>query len=248
MRWLILLGSLAAVGCGSRNPPPVQAEPVEAPLATDITDSSWTWVYIFDGRDTKAVVERLKDKPHTIWEYHVDRVTQIRDTPGVKVEVGATLVRVEVNVVWLSSSPTPLFRGVVRHQDYITQEDRKVLAGSRSPLPASSDTVAVLIPVRKSAAWWALPADERSSHFRKRTNHPGHTAIGVDYINRVYRKLYHTRYAVETADHDFLTYFEFEKADEPAFDRLLATLREQQLNPEWGYVDREYELWMTRTK
>ncbi|MBA4064809.1 MAG: hypothetical protein C0501_14070 [Isosphaera sp.] len=250
MRSIMLLGCVAVVGCGSRTPPPVApADPEARPMTpAAVPDSAWMWMYVFDGRHGAAVGERLAGRPHTTWEYRVDRVAPVRGTPGVAVEPGATLVRVEVNAAWPAGDPAPLFRGVVRHHDYTSRADREALAGSRPPPPAGPDTVAVLIPVRKSAAWWALPQDERAAHFRERAGHPGHTAIGAGYADRVYRKLYHTRYAVETPDHDFLTYFEFERAHEPAFDALLAKLRDPAVNPEWGYVDREYEVRMTRTR
>jgi hypothetical protein len=212
-----------------------------------LADSAWTWVYVFDARDMAAVTPRLAGRPHATWEYRVDRVTAVRGEPGGKVAAGDTLVRVEVNAVWPAGGPAPRFTGVVRHHDYTGRAERAALAGSRPP-PAAPGTVAVLIPVRKTAAWWALPADERAAHFRQRPGNPGHTAIGAGYVDRVYRKLYHTRYAVETTDHDFLTYFEFEPAHEPAFDALLAKLRDPAVSPEWGFVDREYEVRMTRTR
>jgi hypothetical protein len=247
MRLFIPLACLAAVGCG-RQPPPAAAPPEGYPMAAVVADSPSTWMYVFDGRDAAAVAARFAGRPHATWEYRVDRVTRVRGAPGVTVEVGATLVRVEANAVWPGGGPAPLFRGVVRHQEYTGRADRETLAGSRPPLPAAPDTVAVLIPVRKAAAWWALPADDRATHFRERPGRPGHTAIGAGYADRVYRKLYHTRYAVETTDHDFLTYFEFERAHEPAFDALLAGLRDPGVNPEWEFVDREYEIRMTRTR
>src|SRR5207244_12562372 len=88
---------------------------------------------------------------------------------------------------------------------------------SRTELPPSKDTVAVVIPIRKSAAWWALAQDERAAYFQKREDQKGHTAIGAEYVERFYRKLYHTRYAVETTDHDFITYFEFQREHEGDF-------------------------------
>lgn len=253
MRGLLLLGGLlvvfvgVAVGCVPRTQPPVPVPTEEVPMAA-LVDSPWTWMYVFAGQDAPAVTSRLGDRKHTLWEYRVDRLTAVRGTPGVQVELGSTLVRVEVNAVWPSGGPIPLFRGVVRHQDYTEKTDRETLAGSRPPPTVSPDSLAVLIPIRKSAAWWALPSDERQAHFHKRNGKPGHTAIGAEYVDRVYRKLYHTRYAVETTDHDFLTYFEFEKVHESAFDALLAKLRDPAINPEWSYVDREYEIRMKRTK
>jgi hypothetical protein len=246
MRWFVLLVGVAVVGCGSQSPSPNPVTPAEA--LPPMTDSTWTWVYMFDGRDAATVSAQLTGKPHTTWEYSVERVTPIRGTPSVTVDVGATLLRVEVNAVWSAGTPSPLFRGVVRHQDYTTSADRSTLVGSRTPPALAPDTRAVLIPIRKTSAWWALPANERAAQFQRRPNHPGHTEIGAKYIDRIYRKLYHTRYAVETTDHDFLTYFEFEKSHEPAFDELLAKLRDVNVNPEWEYVDREYEIRMRRTK
>ena len=72
-------------------------------------------------------------------------------------------------------------------------------------------------------------------------------AVTERLAGRVYRKLYHTRYAVETTDHDFLTYFEFDREHTPAFTELLAKLRDPATNPEWKFVDREYEVWLTKT-
>ena len=71
-------------------------------------------------------------------------------------------------------------------------------------------------------------------------------SIGANYVDRIHRKLYHTRYAVETRDHDFITYFEFDRAHTDDFQRLLTALRDPERNPEWKYVDREYEIWMTK--
>jgi hypothetical protein len=84
--------------------------------------------------------------------------------------------------------------------------------------------------------------------FRTRGDKVGHTAIGADYVERIYRKLYHTRYAVETTDHDFVTYFEFERKHEGDFKALCAKLRDPKQNPEWNFVDREYEIWMTKVE
>lgn len=211
-------------------------------------DSPWTWVYVFDARHATAVEAALGDRPRVVTAYRVDRVAAVRGGPPAAIAPGTDVVRLEVAARWPEGVPPPLFRGVVRHQDYTGRAEREALAGSRPPLDPGPDTVAVLILVRKSAAWWTLPADDRAAHFRHRPGGGGHTTVGVRYADRVYRRLYHTRYAVDTADHDFLTYFEFARSDAGAFGDLLAGLRDPAVNPEWGYVDREYEVWMTRTR
>jgi hypothetical protein len=112
-------------------------------------------------------------------------------------------------------------------------------------------TVAVLIPITKSEAWWALPLEARAAPFRvdasaaKPTTVPGHTAIGAGYANRIFRRLYHARY-LPGASWDFLTYFEMRREDVPAFRELLGKLRDPALNPEWTHVAREVEIWTTR--
>lgn len=213
-----------------------------------VSDSAWTWAYFFTAEDAPRVSEVLAGKPHTISEYRVDRVKAVAGTPGVVIHPGAKLVRVEAAVRFDGGGLKPLFTGVPQHLGYTSREQKNGLETSRPPVPPSAGTVAVLIPIRKSAAWWGLPQDERAAHFRERDGKPGHTAIGAGYTDRVYRKLYHTRYAVESADHDFLTYFEFDRKDAPAFEDLLTKLRDVAANPEWEYVDREYEVWMTKTR
>lgn len=212
------------------------------------SDSAWTWGSFFDAADSDKVTRELGGRPHSLTEYRVDRVKAVAGTPGVAIQPGAKLVRVEAAVRFEVGRVKPLFTGVPQHLEYTSREQKDALATSRQPLPASDQTVAVLIPIRKSAAWWALPQDERAAHFHERDGKPGHTAIGAAYTDRIYRKLYHTRYAIESADHDFLTYFEFETAHAAAFEQLLTKLRDTGTNPEWGFVDREYEIWMTKTK
>ena len=93
-----------------------------------------------------------------------------------------------------------------------------------------------------------MSTDERMAHFQKVGEKIGHTAIGAEYVEKIYRKLYHTRYAVENKDHDFITYFEFERAHEKTFQELCAKLRDPQQNPEWKFVDHEYEIWTTKVE
>lgn len=247
---LALLAILPLLGCRERTAPVVADAPAPRPETRQmLTDSPWTWAYFSEAGAVPAVVDGVPGRPHLVTEYRVTKVVPVTGTPGVAVRPGTTLVRVEVAArLAPGGGPAPLFQGVPRHHEYTTGAQRVALAGSRAPLPAGDDTVAVLIPVRKTAAWWGMPADERLAYFQERAGRPGHTAIGAGYTDRVYRKLYHTRYAVDSTDHDFLTYFEFERRHESAFVDLLAALRDTARNPEWGFVDREYEIWMTRTK
>jgi chlorite dismutase len=106
--------------------------------------------------------------------------------------------------------------------------------------------MAVLIPIGKSEEWWKLAQDQRQAYFQKTDTHQGHTAIGLKYVDRVFRKLYHSRYLNAALGYDFLTYFEFEDVYEKDFKDLLAELRDTSGNPEWAYVNLEFEIWMTK--
>jgi chlorite dismutase len=154
------------------------------------------------------------------------------------IEPGGKMRRIETEV--------PLdagLRGVVQHLHYTTVEERTdLVARSRTELAPSPNTTAVLIPIRKSAEWWAMAHDQRAAHF-----HGQHTPIGAPYVETIFRKLYHSRY-YEDSPYDFLTYFEFPDDKADVFRALLAELRDTGKNPEWAYVETEFEVWMTKLK
>jgi len=97
---------------------------------------------------------------------------------------------------------------------------------------------AVLIPIRKSAQWWALAQDERRAIYEERSRH---TSIGIEYLPRIARRLHHSRDLGEPFD--FLTWFEFAPEHEDAFDELLRRLRDSE---EWRFVEREVEVRLQR--
>jgi hypothetical protein len=217
-----------------------------------VKDSAWTWGYFFADKDSARVKALFGEHKHAINVYRVDKVVAVQGKPGVSLDPGSTLIRVE-SATKLSvpgeAGPKLLLDGVPQHLQYTTSEQRAELTKrSRADLPPGKDTVTVIIPIRKNPKWWALPTDERMAFFQKRGDQIGHTAIGAKYAEQIYRKLYHTRYAVETTDHDFITYFEFERKHTGAFESLLTHLRDPKQNPEWNYVDREYEIWLTKMK
>ncbi len=213
------------------------------------TDSAWTWGYFFAASDRASVTKLFGSRKQSSALCRVDKIETMRGEAGVSVKPGSNLVRVETAARLTAPnearSPTLLFQGVAQHIEYMSRVQRDKLK-SIPEFPPSKDTLAVVIPIRKSDAWWALGHDERSVHFQQTEGKKGHAAIGLDYVDCIHRKLYHTRYTVETRDHDFITYFEFDRKHTDGFKRLLAGLRDPERNPEWKYVDREYEIWMTK--
>jgi chlorite dismutase len=128
--------------------------------------------------------------------------------------------------------------GVVSNIRYATAAEAAGLRAVQAGLGRDAARCAVLIPIAKSAAWWALAQDERRAIFEE-TSH--HTAIGMDYLPAVARRLYHSRDLGEPFD--FLTWFEFAPEHAEAFDELLVRLR---ATAEWTFVAREVEIRLSR--
>jgi hypothetical protein len=128
--------------------------------------------------------------------------------------------------------------GVGGHTRYVERAEKTQLDALSPPLGRPEATRAALIPIRKSAAWWALPQDERRAIFEQRSRH---IADSLAFLPRVARRLYHARDLGQPFD--FLTWFEFAPEHASAFDDLLAMLRSRE---EWTFVDREVELRLSR--
>jgi len=171
--------------------------------------------------------------------YEVDRINAVRGAPPAAVEAGRRLWRVEA-AGRLPVADAP-FIGATTHVVYTDSSTRAELAHIST---GESGPVAVLIPIRKTAEWWALAREQRQAFVMEGAPN-GHLAIGRRYAARIYRRLYQARY-LPGSEWDFLTYFEFPRDEAAAFTDLLAELRDLDSNPEWGFVDREVELWMTR--
>jgi chlorite dismutase len=131
-------------------------------------------------------------------------------------------------------------RGIASNERYVTRPEKERLVDVQQGLGRSASTLATLIPIRKTAAWWALTQDERRQILEVRSRH---IATGLRYLPAIARKLFHCRDLGEDEPFDFLTWFEYAPADEPAFDDLLAALR---ATPEWTYVAREVEVRLER--
>jgi hypothetical protein len=120
----------------------------------------------------------------------------------------------------------------------VEAREKAALDAVSPPLGRPEATRGALIPIRKSAAWWALPQDERRASFEERSHH---IAASMKYLPRIARRLHHGRDLGEPFD--FLTWFEFAPEHEAAFDELLEVLRGTE---EWRYVEREVEVRVAR--
>ena len=217
--------------------------------------SAQTWVLFVASKDRHRLQQIAQQQGGRLNQYRVNEVIGVLGERPAGLASGWSAVRVE------SDAPIPLteeslsgvaspiiaFRGVTQNLHYTSAAQRLDLdARSRVEFEPSNETTAVLIPIGKSLKWWPLAQDQRQAHFQTSADYQGHTAIGAKYVDRVFRRLYHSRYTSPPTPYDFLTYFEFNSAHKEAFRMLLHELRDTARNPEWGYVELEYEIWMTK--
>jgi chlorite dismutase len=133
-------------------------------------------------------------------------------------------------------------RGITSNERYVTRAEKVELVAKQQGLGRPESTCAALIPLRKTAAWWALTQDERRRIFEDQSTH---IRTGLKYLPAIARRLQHCRDLGPSEPFDFVTWFEFAPADTAAFDALLSELR---ASPEWRYVDREIDIRMVRDR
>ncbi|MEC5387781.1 chlorite dismutase family protein [Uliginosibacterium sp. H3] len=131
-------------------------------------------------------------------------------------------------------------QGITSNERYVERAEKEQLVARQEGLARPEASCAALIPIRKSAAWWALTQDERR-HILEEQSH--HIRIGLEYLPAIARRLHHCRDLTQPEPFDFLTWFEFAPEHGNAFDLLLERLR---ASPEWQYVDREVDIRLTR--
>ncbi len=132
--------------------------------------------------------------------------------------------------------------GITSNERYVERHEKASLVKTQASLGRTEATRGALIPIRKTAAWWALTQDERRAIFEAQSHH---IAVGLRYLPAVARRLHHCRDLGPTEPFDFLTWFDYAPSDESAFDDLLAAMRS---SAEWAYVDREVDIRLVRDR
>ena len=156
---------------------------------------------------------------------------------------GDGLPQTERMAVCHGDGPSPLesqwtLSGVISNIRYVERPEQQELTLKQAPLGRSEATMAALIPIRKSAAWWQLTQEERRNIFEKKSHH---IAEGIRYLPSVARQLYHSRDMGEPFD--FLTWFEYAPEYSEAFEELVRTLRKTE---EWRFVEHEIDIRLKR--
>ncbi len=133
-------------------------------------------------------------------------------------------------------------RGMTSNERYVTRGEKELLVAKQAALGRPTATHAALIPIRKSAKWWALTQDERRAVLEERSHH---VEKGLKYLPAIARRLHHCRDLGENEPFDFLTLFDYAKADSAAFEELVAELRSTE---EWKFIEREVDIRMVRNR
>jgi hypothetical protein len=111
---------------------------------------------------------------------------------------------------------------------------------------------AFIVPISKTAEWWARNALERHAFFYPHVDGatgaavPGHAQAAEAGIPTIFRRLFHNPDGYgRNGQYDFITYFECAPEHVETFTRIHEALRDTAKNPEWRFV-REGPLWRGR--
>ena len=64
-----------------------------------------------------------------------------------------------------------VLRGITSHARYVTRSEKEALVSKQAAIGRPGSSLAALIPIRKSAAWWELTQDERRAIFEEQSKH-----------------------------------------------------------------------------
>jgi chlorite dismutase len=190
------------------------ARPARAKAAKEVTD-------VFGKHADKVVVDMvllrgLTDRADLLVRVHS---TALAHNQELLVAFGATTFGRH-----LASRHT--WSAVTKKPNYVPSLPDDMKATLKTQPEPGPKAYAILIPVKKDAAWWVAPQDQRNAMMKE------HTAASLASLVPVKRKLYH---ASGFADVDFITYFETSKLDE--FNNLIINLmkvRENRHNAQFG--------------
>ncbi len=105
--------------------------------------------------------------------------------------------------------------GMSKKANYVPGFPDQMKADLKAPSDPGSKPYAIVIPIRKSAEWWALDQNKRAALMQE------HTAAALPYHKTVKRKLYHSS---GLDDVDFITYFETSTLED--FHSLILSLEQ----------------------
>lgn len=143
----------------------------------------------------------LSDHADIMFRVHA---TEMRDTQKFLVDLQSSPFGAHLKQVGIT-------HGLTKKANYVPGFSDQMKADLKAP--SESGPYAIVIPIRKSADWWALDQEKRAAMMQE------HTAAALPYHKTVKRKLYHS---TGLDDLDFVTYFETSKLED--FHSLILSL------------------------
>jgi chlorite dismutase len=143
----------------------------------------------------------LSDHADLLFRVHA---TELRDTQKFLVDLQASPFGKHLQT-------TVVLHGLTKKANYVPGFPENLKTELKAP--SESGPYAIVIPIRKSAEWWALEQDKRAEMMKE------HTEAALPYHKTVKRKLYHSS---GLDDLDFITYFETSKLED--FHGLILSL------------------------
>ncbi len=166
------------------------------------------------------------------------RITSTVPVVGAGLPVAARLSIANSDMAQPPAGALWVMRGVASNERYVTVKERASLVAVQPQLGRPEASCAALIPMSKSARWWALTQEERREILEEKS---AHIATGLKFLPAIARKLHHGRDLGEPFD--FITWFEYAPTHAQAFEDLVGLLRETE---EWQYVERELDIRLVR--
>jgi len=118
------------------------------------------------------------------------------------------------------------FNGLTKKLNYVPAFSDEIKSALKTPAEPGPKLYAIVIPIRKDAAWWILDQEARNRMMKE------HTEASLPYLKTVKRKLYHS---TGLDDFDFITYFETSNmADFHNLVLNLERIKENQHNRRFG--------------
>lgn len=166
------------------------------------------------------------------------RITSMAPVVGDGLPAAARLSIANLDIAQPPAGALWAMRGVASNERYVTLKERASLVAVQPQLGRPEASCAALIPMSKSARWWALTQQERRDILEEKS---AHIATGLKFLPAIARKLHHGRDLGEPFD--FITWFEYAPSDAQAFEDLVGLLR---MTEEWTYVERELDIRLVR--
>jgi len=198
-----------------------------------------------DPPDAIAFLRRVSSTPGAVADEELARADAIVHVASTSAE------RVDAFCASASSlfrTAPRVLRGAAGARTYTSNAMHEyAYAGQVKQRAGSSMPNAFLLPMSKTAEWWAKDWMERHTYFLPRYDDAGrmltqgHALAAAAGIPCLVRRTYRC----EAQAYEFVNYFECSDDDVPTFHAVCAALRDVAKNPEWKFV-REGPTWHGR--